>query len=89
MPSPSGGLVVWAELPTESSTRLAMAAERHGVLVTPGPRFFVGGSGERHLRLPYIQPADVAVRAVDRLVAAWGDQARDPRPVSPWLTLTA
>ena len=25
-----GGLVLWAELPTESSTRLAMAAERRG-----------------------------------------------------------
>lgn len=89
VPSPPGGLVLWAELPTESSTRLAMAAERHGVLITPGPRFFAGGGGERHLRLPYSQPAEVAVRAVDRLVTAWADQARDPRPVSPWLTLTA
>ena len=89
MPTPPGGLVLWAELPTESSTRLAMAAERHGVLITPGPRFFLGGGGERHLRLPYTQPADVAVRAVDRLVAAWTDQVRDQRPISPWLSLTA
>ncbi len=89
VPTPPGGLVLWAELPTESSTRLAMAAERHGVLITPGPRFFLGGGGERHLRLPYTQPADVAVRAVDRLVAAWTDQVRDQRPISPWLSLTA
>ena len=82
-------LVLWAELPTESSTRLAMAAERHGVLITPGPRFFVAGGGERHLRLPYAQPAGVADQAVDRLVAAWTDQVRDRRPISPWLSLTA
>ena len=89
VPTPPGGLVLWAELPTESSTRLAMAAERHGVLITPGPRFFLGGGGERHLRLPYTQPTDVAVRAVDRLVDAWTDQVRDHRPISPWLSLTA
>ena len=89
VPTPPGGLVLWAELPTESSTRLAMSAERHGVLITPGPRFFLGGGGERHLRLPYTQPADVAVRAVDRLVDAWADQVRDQRPISPWLSLTA
>ena len=83
VPSPPGGLVLWAELPTESSTRLAMAAERHGVLITPGPRFFVGGGGERHLRLPYTQPAEAAVRAVDGLVTAWTDQVRDQRPLSP------
>ena len=89
VPTPAGGLVLWSELPTESSTRLAMAAERHGLLLTPGPRFFVGGGGERHLRLPYTQRPEVADRAVDRLVAAWTDQVRDPRPISPWLSLTA
>ena len=89
VPTPAGGLVLWAELPTESSTRLAMAAERHGLLITPGPRFFLGGGGERHLRVPYTQSADVAVRAVDRLLAAWTDQVRDQRPISPWLSLTA
>lgn len=87
--APSGGLVLWAELPTESSTRLAMAAERHGLLLTPGPRFFAGGGGERHLRLPYTQPTAVAARAVERLAAAWVDQAGERRPASPWLSLTA
>ncbi len=89
VPSPPGGLVLWAELPTESSTRLAMAAERHGALITPGPRFFVGGGGERHLRLPYTQPTDVAVQAVGRLVDAWNDQVGEQRPVAPWWSLTA
>ena len=87
---PPGGLVLWAELPTESSTRLAMAAERHGLLLTPGPRFFVGGGGERFLRLPYIQPPAVASQALDRLAAAWADQRRDPRTTSTsWSSLTA
>ena len=86
---PAGGLVLWAELPTESSTRLAMAAERHGLLLTPGPRFFVGGGGERQLRLPYTQPPALASEAIDRLAAAWADQLTDNRPASSWLTLTA
>jgi DNA-binding transcriptional MocR family regulator len=87
--APPGGLVLWAELPTESSTRLAMAAERHGLLITPGPRFFVGGGGERYVRLPYTQTPAVATEAVDRLAAAWAAEVRDPRPTSPWLSLTA
>ena len=86
---PAGGLVLWAELPAETSTRLAMAAERHGLLLTPGPRFFVGGGGERHLRLPYTLPALLADQAVDRLAAAWADQGADHRPSGSWLTLTA
>jgi DNA-binding transcriptional MocR family regulator len=81
--------VLWAELPTESSTRLNMTAERHGLLLTPGPRFFVGGGGERYVRLPYTQPSEVADQAIDRLAAAWSDQVREPRPASPWLSLTA
>lgn len=86
---PAGGLVLWAELPTESSTRLTMAAERHGLLLTPGPRFFVGGGGERHLRLPYTHPPDLADQAVDRLAAAWTDQLAARRLTGSWLTLTA
>lgn len=86
---PAGGLVLWVELPTETSTRLAMAGERHGLLLTPGPRFFVGGGGERQLRLPYTQPPALADQAIDRLAAAWADQLTDSRPGSSWLTLTA
>lgn len=86
---PAGGLVLWAELPTETSTRLAMTAERHGLLLTPGPRFFVGGGGERHLRLPYTQPPALADQAVDRLAAAWADQHTNGRAAASWLTLTA
>lgn len=89
VPTPPGGLLLWAELPTESSTRLVMAAERHGLLLTPGPRFFVGGGGERHVRLPYAQPPGLADQAVERLAAAWSDQARDTRAASAWMSLTA
>jgi DNA-binding transcriptional MocR family regulator len=89
VPIPPGGLVLWAELPSESSTRLAMAAEQHGLLLTPGPRFFVGGGGERFLRLPYTHPTAVASQAVERLAAGWSDHVEDPRPATTWLSLTA
>ncbi|RAK56673.1 PLP-dependent aminotransferase family protein [Phenylobacterium deserti] len=68
---PSGGLVAWAELPGPVSTALAAAAERHGVRITPGPRFGVDGTLERFVRLPYSQPPEVLDAAVEGLARAW------------------
>lgn len=64
---PRGGLSAWVRLPTPVATRLAAAAARRGLVVTPGPSFSVDGTFERHLRLPFTAaPADLdtAVRTL-------------------------
>jgi DNA-binding transcriptional MocR family regulator len=76
---PAGGLNVWAELPGRVSTPLVAAAERHGLLLTPGPRFHAHAGGETRLRLPYSQPAPVITEAVRRLRAAWDEVTDQPR----------
>jgi DNA-binding transcriptional MocR family regulator len=89
---PSGGLTLWISLPDESSSRLAAAAYSHGVVVTPGPRFYVGGGGERNLRLPYTATETVLTEAVERLAAVWADVRRRQgrsAPHSPTMDLTA
>ncbi|MET1037122.1 MAG: hypothetical protein ABW075_02540, partial [Aeromicrobium sp.] len=73
--------------PHRMSSRLVSAASRHGLLLTPGPRFFThaGTAGERHLRLPYNQSHEVLTEAVARLrlaydeVLAPGEAATTPR----------
>lgn len=80
---PHGGLNLWAELPRPMSSRLVAAAARHGLLLTPGPRFVTGSAaiGERRLRLPYTQEPDTLSEAVRRLRHAWDDVAgRRPAP---------
>lgn len=68
---PSGGLALWVDLPTSTSTALVDAAAREGLVISAGPRFYVGGGGERKLRLPFVEPPDILDMAVDRLAAAW------------------
>jgi DNA-binding transcriptional MocR family regulator len=68
---PTGGLMTWVDLgPGASSTLLADAVRAHGVRVTPGTRFTVGGTHDRFLRLPYTLPEDQLVMAVERLSVA-------------------
>jgi hypothetical protein len=61
------------------SSRLTTAASRHGLLLTPGPRFFThaGSAGERHLRLPYTQSHETLTEAVRRLRMAYDDVVND------------
>jgi DNA-binding transcriptional MocR family regulator len=66
---PRGGLSVWARLPTPDATRLATAAARTGIAITPGPAFSVDGTFEHHLRLPFTLPPDDLRDAVRRLAA--------------------
>jgi DNA-binding transcriptional MocR family regulator len=88
---PGGGLSLWAGLPDHNSTRLVARAREHGLLLTPGPRFFPGapGAGEAHLRLPYTQRPDILDDAVQRLAKAYDGQRADEAPDGPRLELIA
>lgn len=74
-PCPSGGLSLWVTLPGRFSSQLTAAAARHGLLLTPGPRFYARASaaGERHLRLPYTQTHATLSEAVSRLRRAYDE----------------
>jgi DNA-binding transcriptional MocR family regulator len=73
---PTGGLSLWIELGAPVSSRLAIAARRHEVLLAAGPRFGVDGAFERNLRLPYTVRREQAETALDRLALAWRDLDR-------------
>ncbi|WP_185972949.1 PLP-dependent aminotransferase family protein [Aeromicrobium piscarium] len=87
---PAGGLTLWARLPGRRASALALAAEEHGLLLTPGPRFFGAQphAGEQWIRIPYTQPPEIMERAIERLGRAWSDlgppdahAVRDPRTI--------
>jgi DNA-binding transcriptional MocR family regulator len=84
---PNGGLCLWVQLPEALSTAVTAAADRHGLVLAPGPQFAVEGGMERFLRIPFTSHApDLLVEAVDRLALAWQDavSARPAgRPRSP------
>ncbi|MEZ0491704.1 PLP-dependent aminotransferase family protein [Kineococcus sp. TBRC 1896] len=74
VPHVPGGLALWVRLPTATSSALALAAQRHGVLLTPGPRFGVDGAFERYLRLPFGADAGtLRTVVVPALARAWRD----------------
>jgi DNA-binding transcriptional MocR family regulator len=79
--TPSGGLVLWAELPRPVATALGDVALRHGVHPAPGPVFGAEGTLERFLRLAYTQSPEVLGDAVDRLAAAYAETLARPVPV--------
>jgi DNA-binding transcriptional MocR family regulator len=68
---PEGGLSLWAELEEPLSSRLAVAAEQHGLHLAAGPRFGVDAAFERFLRIPYTLPDERLDLAVQRLTAAY------------------
>ena len=88
---PAGGLSIWAGLPDHQSTRLAAAAREHGLLLTPGPRFFTGApsAGEGFLRLPYTLATPVLDDAVHRLAKAYEGRPADDAPDGARLDLIA
>jgi DNA-binding transcriptional MocR family regulator len=65
------GSWVWARLPEPIADRLADAAERQGVIVTPGPVFSAEARLQDRVRLAAVDPPDVLREAVRRLARAW------------------
>ena len=78
VPVPAGGLVLWCRLPGRSSTALVGAAAEHGVLLAPGPRFGTGAAFDDRLRLPFTQPEEVLVPAVESLARAAAEVPHRP-----------
>ncbi len=68
---PSGGLALWCHLPRAVGTDLAVEAERHGVIVAPGPVFAAEGGLDRFVRIPWTRPVDELEEAARRLAVAW------------------
>lgn len=68
---PTGGMALWCHLPVAGATSLSTEAERHGVLLAPGPSFAPEGGLDRFVRLPYAIAAPQLVEAVRRIADAW------------------
>jgi DNA-binding transcriptional MocR family regulator len=79
---PTGGLSLWCELPGPGrglGLALADEAERHGVIVAPGPVFAPDGGLDRFVRIPYTRRVEELEQAVAGLAAAWAVvSARQP-----------
>lgn len=87
---PGGGLNLWCELPGGSSSTLASAALERGVVLAPGPSFAPEGGLDRFLRIPFTQPADRLVTAVERIAELWPSvAAAGRRPPGSRPTLVA
>jgi DNA-binding transcriptional MocR family regulator len=71
---PSGGLSLWCELPGPGrglGVALADEAERHGVIIAPGPVFAAEGGLDRFVRIPFTRRVDELELAVTALARAW------------------
>lgn len=77
---PDGGLSLWCDLGEPIASRLAVAAEQHGVRVAPGGQFGVDSAVERHVRLPYTLPVEDLHDAVRRLALAARGLGTAPGP---------
>lgn len=73
-PRPSGGLALWAKLPSPSAEDLARRAPEHGVSVVPG---FVFAAEHHHhadrIRLPFVAPPAIIEEGIQRLARAWAN----------------
>jgi DNA-binding transcriptional MocR family regulator len=81
---PTGGLSLWCELPGPGrglGLALADEAERHGVIIAPGPVFAPEGGLDRFVRIPWTRRSEELETAVAGIAAAWQVvAARRPGP---------
>lgn len=75
---PDGGLCLWINTETVSSSALALAARAHGVGLVPGPRFGLDGAFERYLRLPFCNDKEELREAVAVLGRLSHEVGSDP-----------
>jgi DNA-binding transcriptional MocR family regulator len=71
---PTGGLSLWCELPGPGrglGIAVADEAERHGVIVAPGPVFAPEGGLDRFIRIPWTRRVEELEQAVAGIAAAW------------------
>lgn len=71
LPDPRGGLAVWVSLGSSASSALALNVRQHGLLIAAGPRFGLGGTFERFVRIPMTHDEAETVRAVAALSQSW------------------
>jgi DNA-binding transcriptional MocR family regulator len=70
---PTGGLALWCRLPEALGTAVAAAAERHGVIVAPGPVFAAEGGLDRFVRIPWSKRPGELTLAAERIGVAWDE----------------
>ncbi|MEI2809285.1 MAG: PLP-dependent aminotransferase family protein [Nocardioides sp.] len=70
---PGGGLALWCELPQPVAYEFCLAAERHGVALSPGPMFAPTGGLSRYVRIPWTRPTDELRLTARHLAAAWAE----------------
>lgn len=75
---PDGGLNLWINTETVSSSALALAARAEGLGLVPGPRFGIDGAFERYLRLPFCYSNGQLSDGVQILARIAGRVGADP-----------
>ena len=80
VPVPHGGLSLWVRLDRPVASSVSVLARSRGLAVSAGPRFSLGGSHERFLRLPYTEAHDELRRGVGILREVWSDLSATSRP---------
>jgi DNA-binding transcriptional MocR family regulator len=68
---PRGGQSLWIRLPQGDAESFAQAALRRRVTVVPGPLLSPDRSFADHIRLQFLQPAEVIEEGIKRLARAW------------------